>query len=242
VGATPIQNVGAYGQEVADTIVRVRAYDRSTGQTVSLPSTACEFAYRDSVFKSGAPHRYAVLAVTFRLRIGAPPGVRYAQLAEHLRARGIREPSLLEVRESVLDLRRSKSMVYDANDPNGRSCGSFFTNPTVSSERLQELLRRCPDRAPPQFPQPDGTTKLSAGWLIEHAGFARGYRDGCVGLSTAHALALVCHPGARARDVVRLARQIQARVRDRFGLTLHPEPAFWGFSELDNGLPKPPSS
>jgi UDP-N-acetylmuramate dehydrogenase len=240
VGATPIQNVGAYGQEVADTILSVRAYDRSTGKTVSLPSAACEFGYRDSVFKSGAPHRYVVLAVTFRLRIGAPPSVRYAQLAEHLRARGLCEPSLLEVRESVLEIRRSKSMVYDTNDPNGRSCGSFFTNPIVSPERLEELLRRSPDRSPPQFPQPEGTTKLSAGWLIEHAGFARGYRDGAVGLSSAHALALVCHPGAQARDVVRLAHRIQARVLEQFGVTLHPEPAFWGFSELTEGLPKQP--
>jgi len=240
VGATPIQNVGAYGQEVGDCIVRVRAYDRSTKQTVILPSAACEFAYRDSVFKSGAPHRYVVLAVTFRLHVGAPPRVHYAQLTEHLQARGIREPNPVDVRESVLEIRRSKSMVFDADDPNGRSCGSFFTNPTVAPEQLDELLRRSPDLAPPQFPQPGGTIKLSAGWLIEHAGFARGYRDGSVGLSTAHALALVCHPGARAHDVVRLANEIRAGVLEKFGVKLHPEPAFWGFSALSDGLPNPP--
>ena len=242
VGATPIQNVGAYGQEVADCIVRVRVYDRCRAEIVTLPAAACAFAYRDSVFRSGASHRYVVLAVTFRLRIGAPPQVRYAQLAANLEARGLREPTLADVRDGVLAIRRSKAMVYDPDDPNGHSCGSFFTNPAVSRETLDQVSRHSEGASPPQFPQPDGTVKLSAGWLIEHAGFSRGYRDGSVGLSTAHALALVCHPGATAGDVVRLANQIQARVNERFGVTLRPEPAFWGFAELHDGLPRPPAS
>jgi UDP-N-acetylmuramate dehydrogenase len=238
VGATPIQNVGAYGQEVGDTILRVRVYDRSAGEVVSLPAEACAFSYRDSVFKSGALHRYVVLSVTFRLVPGGAPQVRYSQLARHLEASGMSEPTLAEVREAVLALRRSKSMLFDLTDPNGRSCGSFFTNPTVTKEQLGQIRRRCDSAALPQFPQADRTVKLSAGWLIEHAGFARGFRDGTVGLSTAHALALVCHADAQARDVVQLASRIRAGVSEKFGVRLHPEPAFWGFQTLDDGLPK----
>src|SRR5688572_19814459 len=138
VGATPIQNVGAYGQDVSETITAVRALDRSRGRVVTLPGSACGFAYRDSVFKSGEPDRWVVLAVTYRLMPGGAPAVRYADVERALREAGVTAPTLTDVRESVLRVRRSKSMVLDPVDPNRRSCGSFFTNPIVS---LHEAAR-----------------------------------------------------------------------------------------------------
>jgi UDP-N-acetylmuramate dehydrogenase len=238
VGATPIQNVGAYGQEVSDTITAVRALDRATGRVLTLGAAECAFAYRDSLLKSGAPDHYVVLAVTYRLVAGGPPGLGYADLERHLEARGIRSPSLADVRASVLAIRRDKSMVLAAGDPNQRSCGSFFLNPVVSPEEFQRIQARVGEPAMPRWPQSDGRVKLSAAWLIERAGFARGERAGPVGLSTRHSLAIVCHEGARARDVVDFAARIQARVAERCGVRLIPEPALWGFEPgfLDSDL------
>jgi UDP-N-acetylmuramate dehydrogenase len=226
-GATPIQNVGAYGQEVSETVTAVRALDRERGTVVTLGAADCAFAYRDSMLKSGTPERYAVLAVTYRLAPGARPRVRYADLERHLAARGVEVPSLAEVRASVLEIRRSKSMLLDPDDPNRRSCGSFFLNPIVSPEELQRIEACAGDPAMPRWTQPDGRTKLAAGWLIERAGFTRGTRAGRVGVSTRHSLAIVCHDGATARDVLALAAAIRDRVRVRFGVRLVPEPAFW---------------
>jgi UDP-N-acetylmuramate dehydrogenase len=226
VGSTPIQNVGAYGQEVADTIQSVRAFDRRDRQVVDLPAAACDLGYRDSRFKSGAPDRYVVLSVRFRLRPGGAPTLRYAQLADRVGP----SPSVAEVREVVLAIRREKSMLLDPDGENGRSCGSFFVNPVVARELL-------PGPNAPCYPQPDGRIKLAAGWLIEQAGFRKGERHGAVGLSTHHALALVCHDGASAADLVRLAARIRDAVQARFGIRLRPEPAFWGFAEIDAGLP-----
>lgn len=226
-GATPIQNVGAYGQEVSDTIVAVRALDRDAGSVVSLGPEECAFGYRDSRLKSGAPGRYVVLAVTYRLADGGAPRVRYADLERHLAGRGIRNPSLGDVRESVLAVRREKSMVLDPADPNRRSCGSFFLNPIVSVPAAAEVQARAGDPSMPRWSQPDGRVKLAAGWLIERAGFTRGLRMGPVGLSTRHALAIVCHDGALARDVRDFAATIAGRVEARFGVRLAPEPAFW---------------
>ena len=226
-GATPIQNVGAYGQEVSDTITAVRALDRASGAVVTLDAAECGFAYRDSMLKSAAPDRYAVLSVTYRLEAGGRARVRYADLEQHLAGRGIRVPSLAEVRESVLTIRRGKSMVIDPTDPNRRSCGSFFLNPVVSAEEIGRIEARTGALGMPRWPQPDGRVKLSAAWLIERAGFARGERDGPVGLSTRHTLAIVCHDGARTRDVLRFAERIRSRVEQRFGVRLSPEPALW---------------
>ncbi len=233
VGATPIQNVGAYGQEVADTISGVHAIDRTTGETISLGAADCGFAYRDSRFKSGEPDRWIVLGVTFRLRPGGAPRVKYDELAKHLAARGITRPSLADVRESVIEIRRAKSMVIDAADPNSRSCGSFFTNPIVTPAHADKVAARAGVAAMPRWAQGDGTVKLSAAWLIERAGFTRGTRDGAVGLSSRHTLALVCHDGARAADVARFARHIRDTVADRFDVRLHPEPVLWGGVSLD---------
>ena len=233
VGATPIQNVGAYGQEVSDTVTAVRALDGETRQVVTLGPGDCGFGYRDSLFKSRAPGRYVVLAVTYRLAPGGPPGVRYADIARALDARGLARPSLPEVRETVLEIRRSKSMVLDPGDPNARSCGSFFLNPIVDADALARIDACAAGLSMPRWPQPDGRVKLSAAWLIERAGFARGQADGPVGLSTRHTLAIVCHDGARARDVVAFARRVRAGVEQRFGVRLHPEPVFWGALGLD---------
>jgi UDP-N-acetylmuramate dehydrogenase len=217
VGATPIQNVGAYGQEVSDTVMEVRAVDRDAG-----------FGYRDSRFKRDAGGRWIVLSVTYRLVPGGAATVRYAELERDLRARGIRDPSLADVRESVLRVRRSKSMVLDPEDPNRRSCGSFFVNPVISAAEARAVARCAGDPAMPSWLQTDGRVKLSAAWLIEHAGFGKGYTVGTVGLSTRHALAIVAHDGARAHEVLGFARQLRDVVERRFGVRLVPEPVFWG--------------
>lgn len=226
VGATPIQNVGAYGQEVSDTIGEVRAFDRLAMEIVSLTPADCRFAYRDSRLKSGEPERYVVLSVTYVLAPGGRPCVTYPDVQRHLDAQGRSSPSLADVRVSVLAIRRQKSMVLDPTDPNRRSCGSFFLNPIVSARALAGMESRA-DPAMPRWRQPDGRVKLSAAWLIEHAGFARGQRDGPVGLSTRHSLAIVCHEGARASDVLAFADRIVERVEQRFGLRLSREPALW---------------
>jgi UDP-N-acetylmuramate dehydrogenase len=240
VGATPIQNVGAYGQEVSETVTAVRALDRATSRVVVLGPEACGFRYRDSAFKSGTPDRYVVLGVTYRLRPGGPPNVGYADVGRHLEGRGLRSPSLVEVRESVLAIRRAKSMVLEEGDPNRRSCGSFFLNPILATAEVAAVEARAGDPAMPRWPERDGRVKLSAAWLIERAGFRRGDRDGPVGLSTRHALAIVAHEGARATDVVRFGRRLQAAVHARFGVRLVAEPALWGFGPLEDGLPPDP--
>ncbi len=227
VGATPIQNVGAYGQDVSETITAVRALDRTRGRVVTLAGADGAFAYRDSAFKSGEPGRWVVLAVTYRLTPDGAPAVRYADVERGLREAGVAVPTLAHVRETVLRVRRAKSMVLDPVDPNRRSCGSFFTNPIVSAGEAARVQAALPDAAMPQWPQPDGRIKLSAAWLIERAGFARGLRRGPVGLSTRHTLAVVAHDGARAADIVAFARHLQDVVAARFGVRLTPEPVFW---------------
>jgi UDP-N-acetylmuramate dehydrogenase len=236
VGATPIQNVGAYGQEVADTIVAVRVMDRASGRVGELDRAACRFGYRDSVFRTAAPERHVILGVTYRLRPGGVPAVRHAELGAHLAAHGRARPTTGEVREAVLAVRRAKSMVLEPGDPNRRSCGSFFLNPVVSPDEAERVARIAGEPGPPRWPAPGGV-KLPAAWLIERAGFPRGHRAGPVGLSSRHALAIVAHEGARAADVVRLAARVRAAVMGRFGVRLWPEPAFWGFGRLDEGLP-----
>jgi len=233
VGATPIQNVGAYGQEVAETIAEVHALDLTTGRVERLTSQECAFAYRDSRFKSADNGRFVVLRVTYALRPGGAPAVRYAELARHLEQASLAAPSVAQVREAVVALRRRKSMVLDPKDPNARSVGSFFTNPIVPvavADRLEARLREervlGEGERPPRFPSRDGHVKLSAAWLIERAGLTKGHGEGPVGLSTRHTLAIVNRGGAGAADVVAFARQVRQRVQDRFGVTLVPEPVF----------------
>jgi UDP-N-acetylmuramate dehydrogenase len=230
VGATPIQNVGAYGQDVSETVVSVQALDTASGEVATLSNADCGFAYRDSVFKHREPGRFIVLGVTYRLTPGGAPAVRYVDVERHLRDRRVPSPGVADVRAAVVAIRRAKSMVLDDADPNRRSCGSFFTNPVVTAEQLATLDARAGGAGMPRWPDRDGRTKLSAAWLIERAGFSRGHREGAVGLSTRHALAIVAHEGARAADVRDFARRIQDAVAARFGVRLVPEPVFWGFS------------
>jgi UDP-N-acetylmuramate dehydrogenase len=228
-GATPLQNVGAYGQEVAETICSVRAVDRETLQPVELGAQDCRFGYRDSFFKSEAPERFVVTEVRFALSERPPAPVRYPDLQRELARHQLAEPSLSDVRAAVLAVRAEKSMLLDPADPNGRSCGSFFLNPIVSAADVERVERAAAGAPVPKYPQPDGRIKLAAGWLIEQSGFQKGLRDGHVGLSTKHALAIVAHAGATAAEVRRFAQRIQDGVKARFGVQLTPEPNFWGF-------------
>lgn len=233
VGATPIQNVGAYGQEVSQTVTAVRALDRRAGDIVTLAGEGCGFGYRTSRFKRDEPDRFIVLSVTYRLRPGGAPAVRYADVERELARRGIARPSLADVRSSVLAIRRSKSMVLDPADPNRRSCGSFFLNPVVDQATFERVSRAAGDPAMPRWREADARVKLSAAWLIEHAGLRRGDGPGPVALSTGHSLAIVCREGARSTDVAAFARDIRSRVEARFGIRLVPEPVFWGGVSLE---------
>lgn len=233
-GATPIQNVGAYGQEVSSTISSVTVLERATGEIVEMPADECGFGYRSSRFKGRS--EFVVLAVTFVLDPSAESEpVIYAQLADTLGLdQGSRAP-LAAVRETVLELRRSKSMVIDPDDPDSVSAGSFFTNPILTADEMRALERLAaetlgPDVAPPAWPAGYGTVKTSAAWLIERSGFSRGYGDGPVGLSRNHTLALVNRGGATTADLVAFAREIAEGVCDTFGVKLVPEPVFLGHS------------
>jgi UDP-N-acetylmuramate dehydrogenase len=222
VGAAPIQNVGAYGQEVAQTAGWVRVLDRSSGDVVELGPAECGFGYRDSLFKHS--DRYVVLAVAFRLehsRLGAP--VRYAELADRLGVEvGGRAPAT-DVRAAVLELRRGKGMVLDPDDHDTWSAGSFFTNPVLPPDEADRL----PEGAP-RWPAPDGRVKTSAAWLIERAGFGKGHGDGAVRVSTKHSLALTNRGGATTRELLALAGEIRTGVLDRFGVALAIEPVLVG--------------
>lgn len=226
VGAAPIQNIGAYGQEVGERLAWLRAFDREAGAIVTLGPGACDFGYRHSRFKAH-PGRFVVLEVALRLTPGAPGEVRYAQLAAHL---GTDTPTLAATREAVLALRRGKSMVIDAADPNRRSAGSFFLNPVVPTATADAVADAAgaEGQGMPRWPTADGE-KLSAAWLIQRAGMAPGFGEGPVGLSTKHTLALVNRGGATAADVVGFAAAVRRRVHDHFGVWLHPEPVFLGF-------------
>ncbi len=220
VGATPIQNVGAYGQEVAQTIASVRTWDRRDGAIRTFAAADCGFGYRTSRFKQ-EPGRFVVLEVTFQFRqgtLGAP--VAYAELARTLGVEPGRRAPLGDVRDAVLGLRRGKGMVLDAEDHDTWSAGSFFTNPVVD-----------PDVVPagaPAWAQPDGRVKTSAAWLIEHAGFGRGYGEGPVGLSSKHTLALTNRGDATTADLVSLAREVRDGVEQAFGIRLVNEPVLVG--------------
>ncbi len=223
VGATPIQNVGAYGSEVCQLIASVRTWDRANDRQATFAAADCGFGFRSSRFKAD-PNRYLILAVTFQLPLGSLSApIRYPELARSLSvAVGERVPAAA-AREAVLDLRRAKGMVLDEADFDSWSAGSFFINPILDAERAAGL----PDGAP-RFGVDDGRVKTSAAWLIEQSGFVKGYGRPPATLSTKHALALTNRGGATAADLLNLAREIRAGVRDRFAITLVPEPVLWG--------------
>ncbi|MGR6972098.1 UDP-N-acetylmuramate dehydrogenase [Streptomyces cynarae] len=233
-GATPIQNVGAYGQEVSSTITEVIAYDRRTHETVTIPNAECAFSYRHSRFKA-EPDRHVVLRVRFELQdadgLSAP--IRYAETARALGVEpGDRVP-LADARETVLKLRSGKGMVLDPEDHDTWSAGSFFTNPILTDEdfavfrtRVKERLGE--DAEPPAYPAGEGHTKTSAAWLIDKAGFTKGYGTGPARISTKHTLALTNRGGATTEDLLALAREVVAGVREAFGITLVNEPVTVG--------------
>ena len=224
VGAAPLQNVGAYGQEVGTCIEAVHCVRRSDGEAITLTAAECEFGYRDSVFKRDAAGRYVVVGVRFRLQSGGAPTIAYAELE---RALGADAQDLARVRQTVLTLRRAKSMVLDPDDENRRSAGSFFVNPTVSRDEADGVAARTSARMP-RFESGD-RVKIPAAWLIEQSGLVRGTRRGRVGLSSKHCLALVNHGGASASELLGFAGEVRARVRDTFGIALSPEPRLLGF-------------
>jgi UDP-N-acetylmuramate dehydrogenase len=233
-GATPIQNVGAYGQEVSSTITEVLVYDRAARDTRTLTGAECGFAYRDSRFKAD-PSRYVVLRVRYRLEdaAGLSAPVKYAEVARALGVSTAERVPVATVRETVLKLRAGKGMVLDPEDRDTWSAGSFFTNPILPDADFADFLDRVrdrlgPDARPPAFPDGDGRTKTSAAWLIDKAGFTKGYGTGPARISTKHTLALTNRGSARTEDLLALAREVRDGVRAAFGVTLVNEPVMVG--------------
>ena len=236
VGGTPVQNVGAYGQEVSETIASVEVLDLVSLERLRLQNADCGFAYRSSRFNTTDRGGYLIVRVAFSLRRGGAACLRYPDLLTKFAERAA-PPSPAEVREAVLDIRRGKAMLVEEADPDSRSAGSFFKNPLVSRavyERIAERWGRKGVRVP-GFEQPNGRMKLPAAWLVERSGIAKGFQLGPVAVSSKHALALVNRGGARAADLLRLKELIQAKVSENFGIELEVEPVFVGFPARDEG-------
>jgi UDP-N-acetylmuramate dehydrogenase len=238
VGGAPVQNIGAYGQEVSETIVRVRVYDRREKQMIELANADCGFAYRASLFNGSGRNRYVVLAVRFALIPHGAAAIRYPDLKQYF-ADLQRLPNLRQTREAVRAIRSRKGMAISPDDPDSRSAGSFFKNPILRIEDFTRLETRArslgllgPGETPPSFPASasgDRNVKVPAAWLIERAGFQKGETRGPVGLSSKHTLAIINRGGATARDVLALVEEITGRVEERLGVALVPEPVFVGF-------------
>ena len=234
VGGTPVQNVGAYGQEVADTIESGRALDLKEDRIVVLPKPACGFRYRTSIFNTTERGRYIILRVNFRLKRGGAPSLKYADLQKHFAERLAEKktpPSLAEVREAVREIRRSKGMLIVPGDDDCRSAGSFFKNPVLSEAQFKDLAERAESKGLeiPSYPALDAQRKVSAAWLVEHSGFAKGHAVGPAGISHKHALALINRGEAKASDIFGLKDEIQRGVQKAWGILLEPEPVFVGF-------------
>lgn len=225
VGAAPIQNIGAYGQEIAEVLEWVEVWDRHRATRTRIGCTDCGFGYRASRFKGADAGRFVVLSIALRLRPGGAATIRYRDLQDRLGP----APSLAETRGAVLAVRRSKSMVLDPADPDTRSAGSFFMNPIVDPTDLRRVQGAVAEAVPHWLVA--GGVKLAAAWLIERAGMPRGYGDGPVGLSKAHTLAIVNRGGATAMQIQAFAAHVQDRVEARFGVRLHPEPQWIGFDQ-----------
>jgi UDP-N-acetylmuramate dehydrogenase len=233
-GATPIQNVGAYGREVSQMLTGIRAFDRTLGRPVVMAPEQCGFGYRTSVLKRS--DRWIVTGVTFTLNVGTESApVRYAELARALSVAEGQAVPMSAVRAAVLALRRGKGMVVDPGDPDSVSAGSFFVNPVIEASRLGELEALAGAR-PPVFDAGQGRAKVAAAWLVERAGFPKGWQMGRVGVSTKHALALVNRGGATALELLAAARAIRDGVRARFAIVLEPEPVLVGLSWEEQSL------
>jgi UDP-N-acetylmuramate dehydrogenase len=230
VGGTPVQNVGAYGQEVAETIESVLAFDRKENQVRELCNEACGFSYRGSIFNTAERGRFIILRVTYALAPGGAPRISYADLKRQFEGRETL-PNLAETREAVRHIRALKGMLIVSGDPDCQSAGSFFKNPVLSEEQHDELKRRADARGwtVPSYPALETRKKVSAAWLVERSGFTKGYGDGHVRISSKHALAIVNRGGATAAEVVAMKDQIQQRVDEIWGVKLQPEPVMVGF-------------
>ncbi len=228
VGGTPVQNVGAYGQEVSETIRQVRVFDTQTSEFLWLSKEDCRFRYRESIFNTTERGRYIVTAVVFLLRYGAPT-LAYAELAKRFEGRW-RKPSLREVADAVREIRQSKGMLLVEGDPDCQSAGSFFKNPIVPVEMVSRVAGAVgvAAEAVPQWLAGSGKVKVPAAWLLEKAGFTKGFGEGAAGISSRHTLALINRGGATFADVERLQNEIIATVRERFGITLEREPVLVG--------------
>jgi UDP-N-acetylmuramate dehydrogenase len=229
VGGTPVQNVGAYGQEVSETIASVEVLDLREGTVRELCPEACGFSYRSSIFNTTERGRFIILRVTFALAPGGAPRLEYADLKRHFAGRET-QPNLAETREAVRYIRARKGMLITSGDPDSQSAGSFFKNPVLSNDEHEALKRRAMAKSLtiPTYPALEQSHKVSAAWLVEHSGFARGYGFGHVGISSKHALAIVNRGGATAAEVLALKEQIQHRVEEIWGISLEPEPIFVG--------------
>jgi UDP-N-acetylmuramate dehydrogenase len=230
VGGTPVQNVGAYGQEVSQTIASVEVFDRKDGQIRELCREACGFNYRSSIFNTSERGRFIILRVAYALTPGGEAHLEYADLQRHFEGRETR-PNLAETREAVRHIRARKGMLIVAGDPDCQSAGSFFKNPVLSEQQHEDLTKRAAAKGftVPSYPALEMNHKVSAAWLVEKSGFARGYGFGHVGISNKHALAIVNRGGATAAEVLALKDQIQHRVEEIWGVRLEPEPVMVGF-------------
>jgi len=230
VGGTPVQNVGAYGQEVSETIESVEVFDCKDNQVRELCREACGFAYRSSIFNTSERDRFIILRVTYALTPGGEPRIAYADLQRHFAGRETR-PNLAETREAVRHIRALKGMLITPSDPESQSAGSFFKNPVLSEKQHEDLKQRAALKGLmiPAYPALEKSKKVSAAWLVEHSGFARGFGFGRVGISSKHALAIVNRGGATAAEVLALKDQIQQRVEEIWGVRLEPEPVMVGF-------------
>jgi UDP-N-acetylmuramate dehydrogenase len=242
VGGAPIQNIGAYGEDISEVLLRIKALDRNTNRITELSNAECQFNYRSSIFNTTHRDRYIVLQVDFALRKDGRPCVDYPDLHRRFSS-SANAPTIGEVREAVLQIREAKGMVLRDNDPDSKSAGSFFRNPVLTSDVVAEVeakARMCrllgaAERIP-QFPAPADKVKLPAAWFIEHAGFHKGYVHGNAGISSKHAMALINRGGATAQEIIDLMRIIQARVQTQFGLEIQAEPEFVGFEETRASL------
>ena len=230
VGGTPVQNVGAYGQEVSETIASVEVFDLYDSQVRELCPEACGFAYRSSIFNTTERGRFVILRVTYALTPGGEPHLEYADLQRHFEGRETR-PNLAETREAVRHIRARKGMLIVPGDPDCQSAGSFFKNPVLTESQHEALQKRAAAKGLhlPSYPALESHKKVSAAWLVEKSGFARGYSLGHVGISSKHALAIVNRGGATAAEVLALRDQIQHRVHEIWDVHLEPEPVMLGF-------------
>jgi UDP-N-acetylmuramate dehydrogenase len=234
VGGTPVQNVGAYGQQVSDTIESVRVLDRKLNRVVVLPKPACGFRYRSSIFNSSEHgserNRYIILQVNYRLKRGGAPSLKYADLQKHF-AETKTVPSLAAVREAVRQIRRGKGMLIVPGDEDARSAGSFFKNPVLSEQQFQDVAAIAQSKGVviPSYPGLESQHKISAAWLVENSGFNKGFRMGRVGISSKHTLALVNSGDASADDIIQLKETIERGVQSVWGILLEPEPVLVGF-------------